>query len=58
MSNNIINQNADVQDPETHLDTAIKKSPVENNMDNQKENLVNAGEYTSPTEEMPQDSIN
>ncbi|HEV8084684.1 MAG TPA: 30S ribosomal protein S1 [Chitinophagaceae bacterium] len=57
MSNNIINQNADVQDPETHRDTAIKKSPVENNMDNQKENLVNVGEDTSPTEEMPQNII-
>ncbi len=50
MSNEIINQNADVQDPEIHRDAAIKKAPVENNMDNQKENSVKANGAVSTDE--------
>ena len=64
MSNEIINQNADVQDSEIHRDAAIKKLPVENNMDNQTENLNKenqakpADEVTKTTiEEKPQGSI-
>ncbi len=64
MSNEIINQNADVQDTETSRDAATKKSPVDNNMDTLKENSTKK-EQTSATEaeiktsieEMPQGGI-
>lgn len=44
MSNNIINQNADVQDPENYRDTAITKLPADDNMEenNDDNSIVNA----------------
>ncbi|MEO6219672.1 MAG: 30S ribosomal protein S1 [Ginsengibacter sp.] len=64
MSNEIINQNADVQDPEIHRDAATKKAPVKDNMDNLKDNLTQeAGpaptneEIKTSIDEMPQGSI-
>ncbi|MEP7250810.1 MAG: 30S ribosomal protein S1 [Ginsengibacter sp.] len=64
MSNDIINQNADVQDPGTSQATATKKPPVENNMENLKETPTKENKTTqseseikASIDEMPQGGI-
>ncbi|MEO8413878.1 MAG: 30S ribosomal protein S1 [Ginsengibacter sp.] len=64
MSNEIINQNADVQDPEIIQDAAIKKAPVEDTMDlkinNDDQPAASAAkeeEIKQTVEEMPQGGI-
>ncbi|MEP6584509.1 MAG: S1 RNA-binding domain-containing protein, partial [Ginsengibacter sp.] len=54
MSNDIINQNADLQDSELQRNTAIKKLPVENNMDDQ---ITNSTVEETEISEMPQNGL-
>ena len=63
MSNEIINQNADVQDTGNYQDTATKKSPVDNIMEEQKNNETSQAtnqvkeETKQSIDEMPQGGI-
>ncbi len=64
MSNEIINQNADDQDPENNPGTATKKAPAENNMESLQNTMTETSQF-NPTaeeiktsiEEMPQGGI-